>query len=267
MDLWVRLLAGLGLGILIAGLAYKAGALSRSGFAAAAVDGMLVFGLGGLPAAVLLLAFFISSSALSRLIQKRKDALADRWEKGSRRDAGQVLANGGLAAAFMIAHTVFPQAAWPWAGFAGSLAAVNADTWATELGVFSPETPRLVTTWKRVEAGTSGAVTMLGTVASLAGAGLIAVLAALVLPVLRGWGAGLGVAVSGLLGSLVDSGLGASLQAVYWCPVCAKETERSPVHRCGNPVVFRRGLRWMNNDRVNLVCAAAGAVVAVALVG
>ena len=66
---------------------------------------------------------------------------------------------------------------------------------------------------------------------------------------------------SGLAGSLVDSLLGASVQAIYFCPACAKETEKT-THGCGTPTQHRRGWRWLNNDAVNFVSSLIGALVA-----
>ena len=168
---------GISLGIVIAFLAWRAGALSPSGAVAAALTGGMIFGLGGWGWAVLLLAFFISSSALSRLFRKRKAALDEKFAKGSTRDWGQVVANGGLGALLAAAHAVFPEAAWPWVAFAGAMAAVNGDTWATELGVFSRAAPRLITSGRQVERGTSGGVSALGYAAVIGGALLVGLLA------------------------------------------------------------------------------------------
>lgn len=261
----------LGLGILlaivIAILAYRLKTLSRSGAFAATALGVVVFGLGGPRWALLLLAFFVSSSALTRLFDRRKRELDEKFSKGGRRDAGQVLANGGVAGLFVLLHTVFPLAAWPWAAFAGALAAVNADTWATELGVLSRSTPVLITTRRPVERGTSGGITRAGTLASFGGAFLVGLLAALVWPggmgdvfavlTRAGW-----IGLFGLLGSLIDSTLGATYQAIYSCPVCNKETERHPLHACGAQTTLKRGLPWLNNDRVNGACALTGALLA-----
>jgi uncharacterized protein (TIGR00297 family) len=232
---------------------------------------MVVFGLGGLPGAVLLLAFFISSSVLSRLFGRRKSRLEEKFAKGSRRDAGQVLANGGVAAGFMVLHGIFPSAAWPWIGFAASLAAVNADTWATELGVLNRTPPRLVTTWQPAEPGASGAVSLGGTLAALAGSALIALLAAFLTPaaLVKGVPPLLlvgALTTAGVVGSFLDSFLGAAVQASYFCPACGKETERHPLHTCGTPTVMRRGWRWLNNDQVNVLCALVGAVVGLVVI-
>jgi len=264
-----QLLLGILLAVLISLAAYRAHSLSRSGALAAALLGTIVFGLGGLSWAVLLLGFFISSSALSRLFAKRKADLNEKFSKGSQRDAGQVLANGGIAGIFVLAQLAFPESYWPWLAFAGALAAANADTWATELGVLSRSAPRMITNGRRVERGASGAISLTGTLAALGGAGFIGLLAVLAWPhpaaiptpaqvVLRL----LAVLFAGLLGSLFDSLLGATVQAIYTCPTCHKETERHPLHTCGTPTHRIRGLAWLDNDWVNTACTLSGAALA-----
>jgi uncharacterized protein (TIGR00297 family) len=266
----MQLLLGILLALIVSILAIRARALTRSGAAAATLLGTVIFGLGGLSWAVVLLAFFITSSGLSRLFGRRKSSLNEKFSKGSQRDAWQVLANGGAAGVFVLLHLVFPGSTWPWFGFAGSLAAANADTWATELGVLSRSAPRLITTGKPTERGTSGAISVTGTLAALAGGLLIGVFAAALWQILfpvpvshpfevgilrAGW-----IALAGLGGSLVDSLLGATSQVIYYCPACSKETERSPLHTCGTPTVYRRGLPWMDNDWVNILCTIAGGI-------
>lgn len=270
----LQILVSLFLAVLIAYVAYRVGSLDFSGAIAAAVLGTVVFGLGGLRMAGLLVVFFITSSGLSRLFRSRKKSVEENFAKGHRRDAGQVLANGGASGMFIILAVLFPTAPWLWIAAAASLAAANADTWATELGVLNPAPPRLVTTCKVVERGTSGAISPGGTLAALSGSGLIALIAAsnpagaaplftspfppppLNLPLLAV------ILLAGLCGSLVDSLLGATLQAIYFCPTCAKETERHPVHGCGSPTILRRGLPWLNNDWVNAACTLSAGLIA-----
>ncbi len=221
------LIIGFSLGIIVAALAFRAGALSRSGAIAAAVSGGLIFGLGGLPWAVLLMTFFISSSLLSRLFTRQKNALSEKFSKGSRRDAGQVLANGGLGALLAVMHSLFPSESWPWFAFIGAMAAVNADTWATELGVLNPTPPRLIRNWKPVERGTSGGISLMGSLAAFAGAFLVGLIAALFSPsdpiILVITAAVLG----GLIGAFFDSLLGATIQSIYWCPSCRRRLSAS----------------------------------------
>jgi uncharacterized protein (TIGR00297 family) len=251
------------LGVLIAVLAYRAGSLSRSGAWAAAFTGAVIFGLGGLAWAVLLLVFFTSSSLLSRLFVTRKQSVEEKFSKSARRDWAQVTANGGLGVLLVILVTILPDQDWIWWAYSGAMAAVNADTWATELGVLSAKPPRLITTGRVVERGTSGAISTTGTLAAVGGAVFVGMAAMLFMPQPQSWFLLLVTGVAGLLGSLVDSFLGATLQAVYFCPVCYKETERFPQHLCGTATTYHRGWRWMNNDWVNWICSLAGALAAI----
>ena len=89
------------------------------------------------------------------------------------RDLGQALANGGAAAVFAAAFglAVTPHIRDLWqAAMLGALAAVTADTWATELGVLSRRPPVMITTGKPAVPGRSGAVSTGGTLAAAAGA-------------------------------------------------------------------------------------------------
>lgn len=255
----------------IAVLAYRRGSLSFSGAIGTVVVGTLIFALGGLTWAVLLVAFFVTSSALSHYHARAKEPLAEKFQKGHRRDLGQVLANGGCAALIAIAFFILPHR-WHFIGFIGALATVNADTWATELGVLSKTPPRLITTGRIVPVGTSGGVTWFGTFVALCGALLIGVLAYLfemLQSVIDNAGTFVFVsaetifvgAIAGLAGSLFDSVLGATIQAIYYCDVDQKETE-SAIHRCGNKTRLIRGWRWFDNDWVNFFASLFGSFVA-----
>lgn len=263
---WWQLPVGFALAGLIAALAYWRGSLSRSGAAGAVLIGTTIFGLGGWAPGTLLVLFFVSSSALSHFKEQRKAALAEKFSKGSRRDLAQTLANGGAGALILVANALWPHPFW-WAAYVGALATVNADTWATELGVLNRARPRLITTLRPVEAGTSGGVSVTGTLAALGGAALIALTAAgFHLAGGSGLGSAAALAVAGTLagwaGSLIDSALGATVQAIYFCDTCAKETERYPRHLCGTPTRPLRGWRWLDNDWVNGLSSVLGALLA-----
>ncbi len=256
-----QLLYGFLLALIIAFLAYRAHSLNKSGALAAVLTGTIIFGIGGWDWAILLLTFFITSSALSRAFKKRKIGLDEKYSKGHERDAGQVFGNGGVAALFALLHGFFPAALWPWLGFAAALAAVNADTWATELGVLNPHPPRMITNFRKVvEKGTSGGISLVGTLAALAGSAVIAVLAFLLNPAVTPAFCLL-LTASGLVGSLFDSLLGATVQAIYFCLKDQKETERHPLHLCGTETVHLRGWKWLTNDWVNFGCGLAGGIL------
>jgi uncharacterized protein (TIGR00297 family) len=268
-----EILLGLLLSGLIAGLAYWRQALTLSGMVGAIVVGTLIFGFGGWVWGLLLITFFVSSSWLSHYRSADKEAAAEQFAKGSRRDLGQTLANGGVGAALAL---VFAQYHEPvlFAAFLGVMSSVTADTWATELGILSRVPPRLITTGEPVPPGASGGLTKLGTWASLAGALLIGAMATLLTQIqllaqgqvwsLQAVSFPLLAMAGGMAGSLVDSLLGATVQGTYYCVHCGKETESS-VHRCGHPTRLRRGWAWLNNDVVNLASSLAGGLVAAIL--
>lgn len=256
----MQILFGFLLGIVVGYLAYRVSALSAGGAVAASIVGGVIFGLGGMPWATLLLVFFVSSSLLSRVYKRRKSTLKEKFAKGSQRDYAQVLANGGLGALLVLIHWFNPDQIGLWIAFVGSMAAVNADTWGTELGVLSSSNPRLITSGREVEKGASGGVTFLGYLASVGGALIIGLFAVLFTP------GALVVVVAvlgGLTGATVDSILGATVQGIFYCPKCEKETESHPVHHCGTETTYVRGWRWLNNDLVNLFCSLVGAGIAV----
>jgi uncharacterized membrane protein len=83
-----------------------------------------------------------------------------------------------------------------------------------------------------------------------------------IIAVAFGWGVrGLVAAVAGGIGGgTIDSLLGASLQAKRWCDQCNSATER-PVHVCGTTTRAAGGLSWLDNDAVNAVSSAFGALL------
>jgi len=259
---------------------YRARALTWDGALAAGLIGGTVFGFGGWIPAILLVVFFGSSSALSFVGRRnvRKQSAEETFDKGGKRDAAQVLANGGVPAIAALLAGVLgaPAASLMFGAFVGALAEATADTWATEIGVLSSTQPRLVTTGKQVEAGTSGGLTALGSGAGVLGAAIIGAVAVclLLVPQLHlragdsvpaAWPIFLAGLVGGTAGMLADSLLGATLQASYFCPQCNKPTE-SRIHRCGTSTRLVRGLTWITNDVVNLTGTLVGALAGLVVV-
>jgi uncharacterized protein (TIGR00297 family) len=249
-----RWLSALSLGAAVAGVGYWRRALTIDGALGAVLVGAVAFGRGGWTGAAALLSFFGLSSALSRSGEQRKRASPLAQAKGAQRDVWQVVANGGIATLCMALGSR--------SGYLGALAAAAADTWATELGLLARRQPRLVTTLQPVAPGTSGGITPEG----LAGSGGGALSVGLAWTLAGGGRAGLPIAlIAGLCGSLVDSLLGATLQALYWCPTCAVHTEEPAHPACGEPAQLVRGYAWVTNDTVNALATLAGAATAVRL--
>jgi uncharacterized protein (TIGR00297 family) len=208
----------------------------------------------------MMIAFFVASSALSRFRAAQKEARTGGVvAKGGERDAAQVLANGGLFALAAVGSLAYPSPLW-WAAGAGALAAATADTWGTEIGTLVGHPPRSILDGRVVPPGTSGGVTLVGTLASLGGAAFLALVVAA-----AGWGreTALAVLAGGFGGALADSLLGATLQARRWCDRCERGTERD-VHDCGSPSRPAGGVRWLGNDAVNALSGLAGAILALA---
>lgn len=263
-----NIVLGIIISLLISVGSYLKGSLSRTGVLGAMLVGTVIFGFGGWVWGMLLITFFLCSSALSRYKKQFKETLAEKFAKGSRRDLGQTLANGGVGALLALVAW-WQQEPLLFAAFVGALATVNADTWATELGILSQRPPRLVTNGKVVAPGTSGGISWLGTLATVAG-GLFIGVAALVLQLPTGWGnltwALLPAAtLGGLLGGFCDSLLGATIQAGYYSSARQKETERG-FELDGTPNELLRGWKWLNNDWVNALSSVVGALVSLGVV-
>jgi uncharacterized protein (TIGR00297 family) len=239
----------------VALFAWRGRALTGGGAAAAWLVGTLVVTGTGWAGGAVLAAFFVSSSAVGRLAPARPGLDA----KGERRDQLQVGANGGPAAIGALLGLHDP-AVGLWI-VTGSLAAAAADTWATSIGGRSRTPPRLLLGGRRVPPGTSGGMTVMGCAAAAVGALLVAATGAAVgsapalLPL---------ATLIGFAGMAADSALGAGWQGRFHCPLCDVASEWR-VHRCGTRTVWQGGLRWLDNDGVNLAATAlAGALAAAA---
>ncbi len=236
---------------IVAALAYRLRALTAEGAVAAFSVGFLVLAGTGWPGGLALFAFFVSSTLLSRGAERHEPEWLDA--PGNRRNARQVAANGGVAALGGLLALL----GWPQVGTAivvCSLSAAAADTWATSWGMSAAGDPVDIWRWKRVPRGTSGGVSLRGTLGGLAGAAVVATV-----PLLAGGALPLVMVafVSGVAGMLADSLLGATLQGRFYCAACGLPSERT-VHRCGNVTRLERGVAALSNDGVNFLATAAG---------
>jgi uncharacterized protein (TIGR00297 family) len=262
---------GIALNLTLAAAALARRSLTPAGAAAGVAVGMSLYWAGGLPAWTLLALFFVSSTLLSRVGRAGKEEVEVLTGKGDRRDALQVVANGGPAAFMALLWRLAAEPAFL-VGTACALAAANADTWASELGLLSRRQPVSLLGLRPVARGQSGGVTLVGLVASLGGSLLIAFAFALFRSTreLLGGRTPLAVAIvagCGLAGSIVDSLLGASLQGRYRAAEGGAYTERSRA-RYGALNTLFGGIRGVSNDTVNLLSGliVSGAAVLVATI-
>ncbi|MDM8528483.1 DUF92 domain-containing protein [Anaerolineales bacterium HSG24] len=259
---------------LIGALAYRRESLSASGVVGAMLVGTTIFGFGGWMWGILLIVFFVLSSLLSKYKASTKARLAiDKFDKGSQRDFGQVMANGGAGMLMTVLYGLWPHPVL-FCGFVGAIATVNADTWATELGVLSNVPPRLITTGKIVEPGRSGGISLVGTLAALTGSVVIGIAAGglILMETWLGqswdgfslksalWVVGVAI-IGGMGGALFDSLLGATVQIIYYDAERKTETERA-LNQAGQPNQPLRGWSWLNNDMVNFISSLVGAWLA-----
>lgn len=284
--MYLSWLIGLIGSLLISGAAYAKRSLTGSGAFAAIVLGTLMFGLGSFAWFGTLIAFFVSSTLLTKHKRRSKEAAESRYAKSGNRDAGQVIANGGIGLILCLIHAVWPHPLW-WAAFVGVMASVTADTWATEIGGLSRSVPRSILHGRKVTPGTSGGVTLLGLAASAAGgifiggaAWSLARLGAYLYEsseaaqsIAPQWIGDVAISggapvfylllgmISGLFGSLADSWMGAVWQVMYRCSVCGEEVEKS--NHCYQPARRIRGFPWLNNDGVNIAASCLGGLAAV----
>lgn len=251
------------LGVLLVRRGVQKGSLSPSGGRAALAVAVLTW-TSGVKFGATMIAFYQSSSWLTRLGAKRKMRLDANNSEHGNRDALQVLSCSLVASIVAVFHraTCGREGSCPrlTAAFVGFFACCAGDTWASEIGQLAKSSPRLITApWRLVPPGTNGGVTVVGIMASAAGGLYIGVFHGLWLWRDLNLLALLGL-LSGIIGSILDSILGATLQisrydAKHKCIAAARDTSSQVI--CGNDI--------LSNHALNFVSATMMAVLAPSL--
>jgi uncharacterized protein (TIGR00297 family) len=174
------------------------------------IIGFLVFTGGGYTGLALLVLFFVLGSGATSFGLKKKQQLGFAEADKGRRTAGQVMANGGVAAILGLLAWFYPsQIHVLQLMMAGSLASATADTLSSELGTILGHRFYNIITLKKDTRGLDGVVSLEGTLAGVAGAALIAA----VYSIGHGWNIEfLWIILAGIIGNLVDSILGATAE-------------------------------------------------------
>eukprot|EP01038_Epipyxis_sp_PR26KG_P010954 gene10954-14709_t len=284
---------------------YHKGSLSSSGALAALAVGFFSI-TSSLRGGLIMLAFYYSSSKLTKLKHDVKMNLEEGYAIGGNRNAIQVFASSLLATVLsvvlyfifrgedsvilsscinttdlqkVVMHENNRLCSIGWSAVVSHYACANGDTWASEVGILSKSKPRLVTTLflREVPKGTNGGISILGTLASTAGGCFIGVIFWIV-PIITKLFQSLSIngndiyrespiiligALSGFLGSLIDSLLGATLQATYYSTdkkrIVKKfpSSDKSVVCICGNDI--------LSNEAVNFLSIAATMLLSIVM--
>nr|WP_208288807.1 DUF92 domain-containing protein [Halobacterium sp. R2-5] len=210
---WERVVVALAVTAAFGYVSHALDATSVAGMLTGVLLGLLAVVLGGYGWFVVLIAFFAVGSLTTKFRYDQKLERGVAEENEGARGTGNVLGNSAAALVALLlyaahAHVPLSDLAYQFA-YAGAVATALADTLSSEVGGLF-DTPRLVTTFERVDPGTDGAVTWQGELAGLAGAALIAALCVAVF----GFGA-VGAALvvaAGFVGMTADSVAGALIE-------------------------------------------------------
>lgn len=262
-DFIINFALGFLLSSIVSILSYKVKFLTKSGAYTMFVLAILIFGLGSWKWTIPIFLFFIVSSLLSVARKKRNKKVEEFFVKTGKRDYAQVLANGGIACLLVVFYFFF-KSELIYCVYVSCIAAVCADTWATEIGtLFNTKTVDLLTS-KEIPQGESGGISIPGLLGSVLGASFISASSLFWIDVFQ-LDYFLIMSAAGVFGSIVDSFLGAALQAKYECVICEIRTER--LLHCNMETQLKRGHEWLSNDLVNLIAGIAGGLFCTTILG
>ncbi|XP_043912933.1 transmembrane protein 19 isoform X2 [Protopterus annectens] len=254
--------------IIITTRAVKQKSLDRSGVVGALIIGFLLT-VANYSFFAALLAFFVTSSKLTKWKGDKKKQIDAEYRAGGQRNWIQVFCNGGVPAELALLYMIengpgeiavdFSKhytASWMCLSLLGALACSAGDTWASEVGtVVSKSPPRLITTWEEVPVGTNGAVTVVGFLSSILG-GLCVGLAYFISQLIcvsdldisaPQWPLIVYGASAGFLGSVLDSYIGAVMQYSGY-----DENRHMAVNYYTDGVRHISGKPILDNNAVNL---------------
>jgi uncharacterized protein (TIGR00297 family) len=212
MDQWLQAVIVTALFAVI-GLATRA--VGMSGCIGGFIIGVLVYGSLGMRGFILLLVFFIIGTACTKFGYSKKEEKGIAQESGGARSAKHALAKGLVAIIAAIAYFFLPDANWIIVGFTAALATAAADTASSEIGQLLGRTPILITSFKVVEPGTEGAVSLEGPFAGIIAGAILGALAWVFWPEM-GWAVFVAVTLASFIGNLIESLLGATLENLPW---------------------------------------------------
>ncbi|KAF0417047.1 DUF92-domain-containing protein [Gigaspora margarita] len=145
--------------------------------------------------------------------------------------------------------------------YIGHYSTCNGDTWASELGILNKSWPILITTFKMVPPGTNGGVSPLGLLASVLGGFIIGASAMISIYFVDGCNRLyieliLVASIAGLIGSIIDSILGATVQISLY-----SEKSRMITNSKTEETKLVSGYDLLDNNQVNFVSSLTTALL------
>ncbi|MBQ8178412.1 MAG: DUF92 domain-containing protein [Clostridia bacterium] len=247
----------IGAGVLLVALALWKKALTIPATASAFIILVLAALFTSYTGVVVFSVSFVGAAVIGQIKRdKRKDREQGLYPHQGARGLVQVLCNSLPALTYGAVYFATGRTSFLIAS-AVTVCAGIADSAASDLGILSDGKVISLLTFKNVERGMSGGVSLLGTFSALLTSITIASITFAVGEVgLKGLWV---IALMGFVGTLIDSLLGASVQAGYRCNVCLKLTERK--EHCSAPTTLVKGLKFVDNNVVNVVSLfIAGAI-------
>jgi uncharacterized protein (TIGR00297 family) len=196
--------------IIVAGaiLSVSTQKLNFLGAIAAAAVGLLVFSGGGYTGFIMLVAFFLLGTLATSWKKQEKHRFKSKSDRSVKRDAGQVLANGGVAAILGLLVLCMPHHAGLFRlMMAAALSSAMADTLSSELGMVYGRWFFNILTFRKEQKGLDGVISISGTLIGIAGSAAIAFIYCL--NVGRTFWL---IILAGTIGNLADSILGAKYE-------------------------------------------------------
>lgn len=261
------IISGFVIGLILAILGITLKALTWDGAIAGFYFGFIILGLGSWTWGAMYVSFFIIGSLFTFIGKDKKKDATKEFEKGeTARDSVQAMVNS-IVPAILAFVAILAREPILTIMAGGAFATSLSDTLGTEIGVLSKKKPRIsIKPWIKVDRGTPGAVSITGLLSSIIAAAVIA-------------GIGFGVSyldsfvvmpsskilfliaviIGGFLGAYVDSIFACTIQKMNKCKKCGKITEKD--YHCNEETIFYSGIRWMQNDVVNLFSVAIGALI------
>lgn len=201
MLLWPSLIL-----LLVLAFVWYARKLTLGGTITAGMLAVVIYAGTGVAGITLLGGFFVLGTGAT--LWRKQDKIKAGWaeKESSRRNAGQVLANGGVSSLLgLLAWLVPAQAAICLWMMAGAFSAAAADTLSSELGVLYGRRFINIRSLRPDQKGLDGVISLEGTLMGIGGSMLVALL----LWLISGIQAIVPVLLAGTIGNLLDSYLGA----------------------------------------------------------